>query len=573
MSSYTSDVLFFNGPIYTGEQTSTTAAAEQPQAVLCRNGRIVHVGSLEDVRQNARQAGHATPREVDLEGHLLMPAFIDSHVHVAMQGESLTKVDLDGCVNVTEIQQRLRAALEAQPGVKRLQAKRLVPGMVGHKPPRRQDLDAVSPDGIVAIYVESRDLHSSWLSTAALAEAGIDASTPDPAGGKIHRDGDTGLPSGFLEESAHFTHVWPTVSRLLTHQDRIDAIQRSIDCFLEQGVTTVVDMAMEESILACLRTIVDRHKAALEASSDAAPRFLRIACHWLVQPKDNEQDDLVQVQRAKEIQAELKEQGYDPWLRIAGIKLIGDGVIDSCTASLHQPYHDGSVAKPIWPLEKLKPVCRLADELDLQIAIHAIGDKAVDEALDALEYAADTNGLKRDRRHRIEHLELTRAESVPRLAKLGVTASVQAVHASPVAQDNWIAMLGGKDNDRCSRAFAYGDFLAHGALVALGTDAPTTPNTALENLYVAQTRKAPEAKHSHLPATTPQWALPFLASLQAATLNSAVACKSEDVLGSIAAGKSADFAVLDVDIVARNGGESLIKAKVMQTWIAGMRVV
>lgn len=217
----------------------------------------------------------------------------------------------------------------------------------------------------------------------------------------------------------------------------------------------------------------------------------------------------------------------------------------------------------------MRSVCELADSLDLQIAVHAIGDKAVDDALDCLQFAINANGPKLHRRHRIEHLELTRPESVPRLAQLGVTASIQPVHASPAVQENWRAMLGGEGNHRCGRAFAWADFLAHGALLALGTDVPTTPHTPLQNLYVAQTRRAPTLKDRHLPPTTPRWAISLLDALNAATTNSAVACKSEELVGTIEVGKCADLVALDVDIVAQDGGESLVTARVIHTWIVG----
>lgn len=253
----------------------------------------------------------------------------------------------------------------------------------------------------------------------------IDATTPTPAGGTIHRDSQNDAsPTGFLEEAAHVALVWNNLPKLYTTAQRKQTIRNGIDSWLRQGVGSIVDMAMTEDTLALLKQIADEGQMSI-----------RIACHWLIERKDDEADNLAQVRRAKEVQRELQSQGYSPWLRIAGIKIISDGVIDGCTAALHEPYFNGNNAEPIWPLSKLKPVVRLADELELQCAVHAIGDRAVDVGLDALEYAVDTNGPRVDRRHRIEHLELTKADSVPRLKKLGVTASVQAVHASPAVQE------------------------------------------------------------------------------------------------------------------------------------------
>lgn len=396
----------------------------------------------------------------------------------------------------------------------------------------------------------------SWLSSSALAELNLSQDTNDPKGGKIHRESDTQVPSGVLEEAAHFQNVWSRLPTLYSEAERKDTLRAGMNAFLQQGVSTAVDMAMGELNLRLLRTILH----------DDGRLPLRIVCHWLVQPSESLEEDLAQVRRAKELQTELNQDANGrEWLAIAGIKIIGDGVIDSCTASLHQPYHDGTHCDGIWPTDKLKHVVALADSLDLQVAIHAIGDRATDDALDALEHAIIVNGTNERRRHRIEHLELTRAESVPRMAKLGVVASVQAVHAAPAVQTNWRAMLG--QDARCDRAFAYRDFFDHGAIVALGTDAPTTSHPALHNLYVAQTRKQPE--DDSWPATTPQYALPLLDALNSATIGGAVACRQEDNLGSLEVGKRADFVVCDVDIVTEGGAQALLKASVLQTWVGG----
>lgn len=174
----------------------------------------------------------------------------------------------------------------------------------------------------------------------------MDATTPDPVGGKIYRDRQTGEPSGLFEESAHFTYVWPAIPRLSTTEDRIETALLALDSFVSQGVTTVVDMAMEMDTLTHLRTIIDRYKSQVPGFTRRPP--VRVICHWLVQPSETADEDLAQVYMAKELQLGLEREGYSPWLRITGIKLFGDGVIDSCTASLHEPYHDGSNADAIW---------------------------------------------------------------------------------------------------------------------------------------------------------------------------------------------------------------------------------
>ena len=161
--------------------------------------------------------------------------------------------------------------------------------------------------------------------------------------------------------------------------------------------------------------------------------------------EDNEADNVRQVHDV----IELHERVQGPWLRIAGIKIIIDGVIDSCTAAMKEPYSDGTNAEPIWDLESLIPVVTAADAAGLQIAMHAIGDEASEIGLTALEYAIAANG-DIPRRHRMEHLESITRDNVERLARLGIIASMQPVHADPAIQENWQAMLG---DYRVNRAY------------------------------------------------------------------------------------------------------------------------
>lgn len=143
------------------------------------------------------------------------------------------------------------------------------------------------------------------------------------------------------------------------------------------------------------------------------------------------------------------------WLRLTGIKIISDGVVDSCTAYCSKPYFDGTTAEPIWPREELLETVAVADKPGLQVAIHAIGDAAVDQALDATEHAININGKDHPRRHRIEHLEVVNPSSIERLASLGVIASLQPVHADPIYLPNWRKMLG--YDQRIDRAFPWSE--------------------------------------------------------------------------------------------------------------------
>jgi hypothetical protein len=252
-------------------------------------------------------------------------------------------------------------------------------------------------------------------------------------------------------------------------------------------------------------------------------------------------------------------------LRIAGIKLVVDGVIDGCTAAMLEPYANGTNAEPIWDFDALVPVVTAADAAGLQIAMHAIGDRAVRTALDALERAVERNG-PRERRHRIEHLEFVDPADVPRLASLGVTASMQPVHCDPAIIGNWLAMLG---DARGERGFAWPEMTGAGALLAFGTDTPTAPLSPLHNMFIASTRRS--ALSPPLAPYLPHFALPLADAIAAGTAGAARACRGDGSFGMLRSGLAADFIVLDADPLT-GGPEVLLTARVVRTVARGAAV-
>lgn len=247
-----------------------------------------------------------------------------------------------------------------------------------------------------------------------------------------------------------------------------------------------------------------------------------------------------------------------------------------CTAFLTKPYADGSMPGPIWPPSKLFPVVDLADALDLQIAIHAIGDAAVDNALDALEHAVETNGPKPDRRNRIEHLEMVSSEAIKRLTRLGVIASLQPTHADPASLDNYRKMLGG--DERVDRLWPTTEYVEAGSHVAFGSDPPSAPYPALPNLYSATTRKSLTKPHhcsrdDARVRALEKYKLPLESSIRFYSLGTAYSTRDEGRYGSLELGKEADFCVLDIDPF-RDGVMGLREAQdsVAETWMSGERV-
>lgn len=484
---------------------------------------------------------------VDLQGAVVLPGFVDAHTHLVMMGFALQKLDLRDATDLADIQSSIRQFAEANPDTPRLLGRSWLFSALDGQHPTREMIDAVVPDR--PVYLDANDVHSVWVNTAALRELGIDAETPDPIGGRIGRDPDTGEATGMLYETAMMLYVWPKLAELASDEDRDAALALAFRNYLEDGVTGAVDMALGADELAAL-------ERALEAGNGTLP--LRVAAHWLMTREDNEADNVRQVHDAIELHTRI--QG--PWLRIAGIKIIIDGVIDSCTAAMKEPYSDGTNAEPIWDLESLIPVVTAADAAGLQIAMHAIGDEASEIGLTALEYAIATNG-DIPRRHRMEHLESVTRDNVERLARLGVIASMQPVHADPAIQENWQAMLG---DYRVNRAYPWPEFTEAGAILALGSDAPTAPHPPLPNMFIASTRRS--AIDPSLAPNLPKYALPLADALAHATRDAAYSCRWEDMTGQLVRGKAADFVVLKQDPFVE-GVDSLLTTEIAMTVVAG----
>ncbi|KAI0532730.1 amidohydrolase 3 [Xylaria digitata] len=502
-------------------------------------GKIIHVGSSTDEQIQQAEANGVTKH--DIGGRIVLPAFIDGHMHLLIMGQSLQKAGLEECKNFEDIRKILKEFAAAHPSASRIMAKGYMHFMTDGKALASM-IDDIDPR---PIFIDSKDLHSTWCNTAALEELGVQ-DMPDPEGGKIHR-GENGKATGLLTEAAAVTIVWPHIAKVAPMEEKLAAVRRAMKEYNAVGYTGLIEMAMDENGWEVLQTFLKEEIPAM-----------RFAVHWLIAPRKSEAENLAQVDRAIELNRQFNAE-TTPNCRVVGIKVIGDGIIDGCTAALTEPYtSNGITAEPVWSLEELGPVVKKADAAGLQCALHAIGDKTIKIAIDALEQNATPGG-----RHRIEHLELASPEDAARLGKLGITASIQAVHADPAILRAWPTLLG---HERCERAFAYTDFAQGGAVLALGSDAPTAPHAPLKGVYTATTRRS--AREPELEdRVNSHFALELAAAIAAGTEGSAHSCFA-DWAGKLEAGRSADFAVVDMEWST----DKLLQAKVVQTWFEGKKV-
>jgi predicted amidohydrolase YtcJ len=540
MTAETKAVIFTNGRFFQG-----TPQAEQHfhDALVVKDGKIAYVGSADT--PEIRSFQDAGSEVKDLSGQHVLPGFIDGHMHFLLLGQSLNKVHLDGSRDLAEIRARITLYAKLHPDKERILCSGWMHSMTNGEA-KAIMLDDLDPR---PIYIDSKDLHSCWCNSAALKEMGVQE-MESPAGGTIERDAN-GKASGLLSEACILLIVWPYLAKVLPLDDKMAAFRAAIKAYHAVGCTGCIDMAMDENAWEAILALREAEGGTLS---------IRVAAYWCVNPGDGEENRLRQVARAIQLSKQYNKE-TSPDLKIMGIKLITDGVIDACTAALAEPYTTNMHFEgPIWNPEMLDPVVKMAADGGLQCAVHAIGDRAVHNAVNVLEKHG-----KPGQRHRIEHLELTAPEDAKRLGALGIIASIQPVHADPSILRAWPRLLG---PERLKRAFAYSDFADHGAHLTIGTDSPTAPYAPLPNLYVATTRKSarhPEAKDSPV---NENFRLKLAQAVTAATNGAAYSCFSDDRVGSLKVGKMADFTVVDM----KWDGNELLDASVKETWFEGKKV-
>jgi len=527
------DAIFLHGEIYTG------VAGKRVQAIAVRGERIVAVGSDSEIR---KLKGKHT-KMVELGGHFVMPGFNDAHVHLAYAGLEKLHVELAGVRSLAEMQKRIAEAAKGTPGGEWITGRGWDHTLwAGQKLPTRQDIDQVTGDH-PAIFTRV-DGHIAVANSAALKFAGITASTPDPAGGKIDHDS-RGEPTGILRETAKDELLAKVPPPSLAQRRR--ALELALADASRWGITSAQDYSTWEDFL------------VFEDLEREGKLAVRVA-EWL---PFNAALSLLDLHRSHHPQT-------DPMLHTTMLKGFMDGSLGSRTAAMLAPYTDdpGNTGLPQYDQGKLNQMAVERVRAGFQLGFHAIGDRAVQMALDAFA-EAERDARERGEipargfRFRVEHAQVTTPEQVKRFRELGAIASMQPSHL--LTDMRWaVARLG---QERAAHSYAWKEFLDAGVPLAFGTDYPVEPITPFRGLYAAVTRHSEDGKHEYFPNER----LTIEQAIAAYSAGSAYAEFAERDKGLLQPGMLADFVVLDRDITQVEPA-AILKTQVLRTVVGGRTV-
>ena len=497
-----------------------TVSAGDAEAVAVRDGRVVAVGSDFDL------AGFSARREIDLEGRNVLPGFQDAHLHPFSGGLLAIVCNLHETASAEDCVTEIKRYAAENPDRDWISGDGWSMDFFPGGNPQKATLDAVVPGR--PVYLENRDGHTAWVNSRALELAGISRDSPDPEDGRIERGAD-GEPSGALHEGA-----MNLVGKLVPPSTRRELEQALLNAQVELhalGITAWQDAVVETETLAAYRAVAGRGELTMRAEGNLL---------WDRSRGEEQIGDLLA----------MRDQGSLGRLRIRGVKIFQDGVLENFTGSLLEPYEDSdNRGMSMHDAEELKRMLVLLDSHGFQVHLHTIGDRAVREALDAVEVAREANG-SRDARHHLAHIQLVHPDDHPRFAKLGVVANAQPYWAahSRYVDDLTLPYIG----KRAAYHYPFASLVRAGAPLAFGSDWTVSTANPLPQIEVAVTRiQHPERTGEPM---LPDERLDLETAVAAFTRGSAYVNFLEEETGTIEPGKLADLVVLDRDIFDSNGG-------------------
>ncbi len=530
------DLLLLHGAFYTLDASRSWA-----EAVAVRGGRVVYVGT--DAGAAALRA--AKTRVVDLAGKMLLPGFHDAHVHPVSGGMELVECGLAGLKTQEEVFAAIRRYAAEHPNDPWIVGNGWELPVFPQANPTRQELDRIVPDR--PVYLSAADGHSSWVNTRALEIAGVTRETSDPENGRIERDA-AGNPSGTLRESA--TALVSSRLPKRTAKDYAEGLRRGFEMANRLGITSLIEADADDRILEAYADFARRGKLTARVVASLAV-------------------DLAKGEAQVPGLVRKRDRNTVGRLRPTAAKIFADGVIEAETAALLAPYLDrpGWSGKPNLAPAAFERLAVALDRAGFQIHVHAIGDRAIRMALDALEAARKANG-PRDARPLIAHLELIDPQDIARFHRLGVVADFQPLwaYADSYIRELTIPKLG---PERSRWLYPIGSVVSSGAVVVAGSDWSVSSMNPLEAIEVGVTRRDPD--DPSVPVFLPEERVSLPAMLAAYTVGGAYASREEKETGSIEVGKAADLIVLDRNLF-EVPPEQIHRAKVLWTLLEGREV-
>lgn len=518
------DLVITGADVHTLDDTEDTST----DAVAVRGDRIVGLGA-----EHVKELTGPRTRVVHAPGGMVVPGFQDSHLHAPFAGRNRLRVWLNDLLGQDAYLHRIAEYAAANPDEPWIVgggwAMEYFPGGTPHK----HGLDAVAPDRPAFLF--NRDVHSAWVNSKALELAGITRDSADPADGRIERDPRTGEPTGTLHEGAAYSfndRFVPTPGQ----QEWESSILNAQEHLHSLGITGWQDAWVTPGTLEAYRSLAEAGTLTARV----------VGSLWWDRHRGLDQIPEFLAQR---------ESGASGSFHPTTVKIMTDGVMENFTGALLEPYCDGcgghtdNHGLSYVDQELLTAAVTELDGLGFQVHLHAIGDRAVRNSLDAIAGARRANG-RNDNRHHIAHIQLVDPEDIPRFRELDVVANCQPYWAQtePQMDELTLPFLG---RDRADLQYPFGDLMRSGATLAMGSDWSVTTANPLEEIEVAVTRIDPENRGNA--PFLPEQALPLSVALRAFTAGSAYVNHDDDA-GTIAIGKRADLAVLDRDLFDRTSG-------------------
>ena len=515
--------------------TMTADGLKKFSAISFDGGRILETGTGRDLK-----AHHPDSAIIDAHGAVMLPGMIDAHGHIIDLGLGMARVALEDTHSLAEALQKVGTYAKAHPD------KDWILGggwnqFIWHlqRFPTAAELDAVVSDRPVRL--DRIDDHAIWLNSAALRAAGITKDTPDPAGGRIERDAD-GNPTGVLMDNANdfVKKVMPAPTKS-ERRAAVNAVMARLNAF---GVTAVGD--------AGLRTDIPLYKEMADEGALTLRIYVMIG-------------DIGEEFHRLAAAGPLLGYGHD-FLTVRSVKLFADGSVGSRGAAMLEPYSDAPGQRGLHYVSDadMKAKIETALKAGYQVNVHAIGDAANRQVLDAFEAAYKTvDG--RALRNRIEHAQIVAPTDFRRFVSLNLIASMQPT--APTSDMNMAEDRVGKE--RLKGAYAWRTFLDQGTKVAAGSDFPVESPNPFLGFYAAVTRK--DLNGQPAGGWHPEQAVSVLEIFRAYTLDAAYAEHMDASIGSLEKGKWAGFILIDRDPFGI-APQDLWKVRVRQTWVAGKRV-